>query len=80
MTSPASPSTETTWKPLPKRPKRQSTAQERARAPTLIECKTYRIYGHWTGDPTPYRTREEVEEWKKKDPIKRLRKVLERTA
>lgn len=21
--------------------------------PTLIECKTYRIYGHWTGDPHP---------------------------
>ncbi len=55
-------------------------AIDRARkgeGPTLIECKTYRIYGHWTGDPTPYRTREEVEEWKKKDPIKRLRKVLE---
>ena len=55
-------------------------AIDRARkgeGPTLIECKTYRIYGHWTGDPTPYRTREEVEEWKKKDPIERLRKVLE---
>ena len=54
-------------------------AAERARAgegPTLIECKTYRWMGHWTGDPQPYRTREEVEEWKKKCPIKRLREYL----
>ncbi len=55
-------------------------AIDRARAgegPTLIECKTYRWLGHWTGDPQPYRTREEVEEWKKKCPIKRLRAYLE---
>lgn len=46
--------------------------------PTLIECKTYRFMGHWTGDPQPYRTREEVEEWKQKCPIKRYRaKLLE---
>ena len=54
-------------------------AEERARAgegPTLIECKTYRWLGHWTGDPQPYRTREEVEEWKKKCPIKRLKNYL----
>ena len=55
-------------------------AIDRARAgggPTLIECKTYRWMGHWTGDPTPYRTREEVDEWKAKCPIKRLRAALE---
>lgn len=44
--------------------------------PTLIECKTYRWYGHWTGDPQVYRTREEVEAWKKKCPIKRLREYM----
>ncbi len=44
--------------------------------PILIETKTYRWLGHWTGDPTPYRTREEVEEWKAKCPIKRLREYL----
>jgi pyruvate dehydrogenase E1 component alpha subunit len=44
--------------------------------PTLIECKTYRWSGHWTGDPQTYRTREEVEAWKKKDPIPRLREYL----
>ena len=54
-------------------------AIEKARSgggPTLIECKTYRWLGHWTGDPQPYRTREEVEEWKKKDPIMRHRTYL----
>jgi Pyruvate/2-oxoglutarate dehydrogenase complex, dehydrogenase (E1) component, eukaryotic type, alpha subunit len=44
--------------------------------PTLIECKTYRWMGHWTGDPQVYRTREEVDEWKKKCPIKRLKAHL----
>lgn len=54
-------------------------AVERARnggGATLLECKTYRWLGHWTGDPQPYRTREEVEEWKLKCPIKRHRKFL----
>ena len=40
--------------------------------PTLIECKTYRWRGHFEGDPTPYRTNEEVDQWKKKDPIPRV--------
>ena len=55
------------------------TAYERAIAgegPTLIECKTYRWLGHWTGDPQPYRTREEVASWKEKCPIKRYRNKL----
>ena len=46
------------------------------KGPILIETKTYRHLGHWTGDPTPYRTKEEVEEWKAKCPIKRLREYL----
>lgn len=49
-------------------------AKERALrgdGPSLIECKTYRWRGHWTGDPEVYRTREDVEWWKEnKDPIK----------
>ncbi len=45
-----------------------------AEGPTLIECKTYRTKGHWTGDPEPYRSKEEVAEWKEKCPIKRFRK------
>ena len=55
-------------------------AVERARAgdgPTLIECKTYRTRPHAEGmaDFT-YRTREEVEEWKARCPIKRLRETM----
>lgn len=37
--------------------------------PTLLETKTYRIRGHYEGDPARYRTEEEVEKWKKKDPL-----------
>ena len=48
-------------------------AVKRARngeGPTLIECKTYRYFGHNAGDDDlKYRTVEEVEEWKKKDAI-----------
>jgi len=51
-------------------------AIERARAgggPTFIEGRTYRYYGHGQYDPgTTYRTKEELEKWKKKDPIERL--------
>lgn len=49
------------------------SAIARARAgegPTLLECVTYRWRGHFEGDPQPYRTQEEVEEWKKRDPVK----------
>jgi pyruvate dehydrogenase E1 component alpha subunit len=52
----------------------------RARAgggPTLVECKTYRFYGHYVGDPgTAYRRPEEVEEWKQRDPIATLARRL----
>ena len=37
--------------------------------PTLIECKTYRIRGHFEGDDAIYRTKEEVDEARKNDPI-----------
>ncbi|NQT58735.1 MAG: thiamine pyrophosphate-dependent dehydrogenase E1 component subunit alpha [Bacteroidetes bacterium] len=50
-------------------------AIKRAKAgegPSLIECKTYRWYGHWTGDPQIYRSKEDVDSWKEKCPIKRL--------
>lgn len=38
--------------------------------PTLLECKTYRFLGHSRGDPPygPYRTKEELDSWKKRDP------------
>lgn len=37
--------------------------------PTLIEAKTYRYRGHSMADPAKYRTKEEVDEWKARDPI-----------
>ncbi|SFB00353.1 pyruvate dehydrogenase E1 component alpha subunit [Lentibacillus halodurans] len=54
-------------------------AIERARSgegPTLIEAKTYRWKGHSKSDAKKYRTREEEQEWKAKDPIKRFKNVL----
>ncbi len=50
-------------------------ATERARAgdgPTLIEAKTYRTRGHSRSDRNRYRTREEVDAWKARDPIARF--------
>ncbi|WP_047982680.1 thiamine pyrophosphate-dependent dehydrogenase E1 component subunit alpha [Ornithinibacillus contaminans] len=44
--------------------------------PTLIEAKTYRWKGHSKSDAKKYRTREEEQEWRKKDPIKRFKEVL----
>ena len=57
-------------------------AVDRARSgqgPTLLECKTYRYRWHHEGDPNMgarYRTREEIEAWKKKDPIDRMAGLL----
>jgi len=48
----------------------------RGEGPSLIETKTYRWKGHWTGDPEVYRTREEVAVWMEKCPIKRFRAYL----
>jgi pyruvate dehydrogenase E1 component alpha subunit len=44
--------------------------------PSLVECKTYRHRGHFEGDPAVYRSKEEVEQWKKKDPINKFVKLL----
>ena len=44
---------------------------------TLVECKTYRRFGHYAGDPCIYRPKEEPEQWAKdNDPIDRLAKTL----
>ena len=54
-------------------------AADRARnggGPTLIEAKTYRYKGHSKSDKNVYRTKEEIEEWKKKDPIVNFIKKL----
>jgi pyruvate dehydrogenase E1 component alpha subunit len=56
-------------------------AVARARAgegPSLIEGVTYRWKGHSKSDADRYRTKEEIEEWKAKDPIVRLQELLVR--
>lgn len=56
-----------------------SRAVKRARdgdGPTLLEMKTYRYKGHSISDPQKYRTKEEVEEYKTKDPIDMIRHTI----
>ena len=50
----------------------------RGGGPTLLECVTYRLGAHSTSDDwKKYRSNEEVEEWRKKDPLIRMRLYLE---
>jgi pyruvate dehydrogenase E1 component alpha subunit len=54
-------------------------AADRARkgdGPTLLEVKTYRYKGHSMSDPAKYRTKEEVENYKKQDPIQQVLEVI----
>jgi len=44
--------------------------------PTLLECKTYRLRGHSKSDRNLYRTKEEIEAWRQRDPIRRLEDEL----
>jgi acetoin:2,6-dichlorophenolindophenol oxidoreductase subunit alpha len=44
--------------------------------PMLLVCNTYRQLGHSKSDANVYRTKEEINDWKKKDPIKRFKKYL----
>jgi TPP-dependent pyruvate/acetoin dehydrogenase alpha subunit len=46
----------------------------RGEGPTLLECLTYRWYGHHEGDPgVSYRPKEEIAAWRKRDPIAKLK-------
>jgi pyruvate dehydrogenase E1 component alpha subunit len=46
------------------------------RRPVLVEAVTYRFRGHSMADPEEYRTKEQVEEWRKRDPIATFAKRL----
>jgi pyruvate dehydrogenase E1 component alpha subunit len=54
-------------------------AVERARAgegPTFLEIRTYRYFGHGASDHRPYRSREEEQDWWKRDPVAGYRMKL----
>lgn len=48
----------------------------RGEGPTLTECKTYRWHGHFEGDPQTYKPAEEIEAWRRRDPIAAFRRRL----
>ena len=48
--------------------KKAAQAARAGEGPTLIECKTYRYRGHSRFEPAVYRTKEEENEWKQRDP------------
>ncbi|AEJ62268.1 pyruvate dehydrogenase (acetyl-transferring) E1 component, alpha subunit [Spirochaeta thermophila DSM 6578] len=55
----------------------EAVSRAREGDPVLIEARTYRYKGHSMSDPAKYRTREELEEYKRQDPIGRLKTFME---
>ena len=56
----------------------QAVARARAgEGPSMLECRTYRYYGHTVFDnPLSYRTKEEEDHWRALDPLKQFRETV----
>ncbi len=52
------------------------TRAHKGEGPSMVECLTYRLRGHYVGDPASYRQADEVAEWREKDPIRRFSSLL----
>ncbi|WP_422396422.1 thiamine pyrophosphate-dependent dehydrogenase E1 component subunit alpha [Thermorudis peleae] len=48
----------------------------RGEGPSLLECRAFRYFGHFQGDAVTYRTKEEEEEYRRRDPIARFRATV----
>ena len=56
--------------------RRAIDAIRRTSEPYLLECRTYRFRAHSMFDAQLYRTKQEIETWRKKDPIRQLQSWL----
>ena len=52
------------------------TRARNGEGPTLLECKTYRHFGHYIGEEASYRPEEEIKQWLERDPIEMFYKKL----
>jgi pyruvate dehydrogenase E1 component alpha subunit len=52
------------------------TQCRKGQGPAFVECLTHRMRGHYEGDPAKYRELSQLAEWKKKDPIARVIRIL----
>ena len=59
---------------------RRSSTCAPARGPVFLDVETYRMHGHYIGDPQVYRSKEDRDEAAERDPIVRLREKLEVSA
>lgn len=46
------------------------------KGPFVLQCNTYRFEGHYYGDPMVYRSRAEINEWRKKDPVLHVENIV----
>jgi pyruvate dehydrogenase E1 component alpha subunit len=56
---------------------RAADRARRGEGPTLLEAHTYRYYGHSKSDKREYRTRDEEDSWRQRDPIIKLRDAMQ---